>query len=214
MTVYRDSHSHGRRRISPSRAGRTDHARSTRREESTYASKSGSALGQAPCRDAGRFLTTVLRTDIVDSTGMATRLGDRRWREVLANHYEACRAHVDRGAGDLVNTTGDGIVATFDAPARAVRAAIAIQAAARASGIALRAGLHTGECERLDDGLAGVAVHIAARVCALRGADDVMTTGRVRVGVIGSMLAFEPRGDHELKGVPGSWPVFSASDPA
>jgi class 3 adenylate cyclase len=90
---------------------------------------------------------------------------------------------------------------------------VAIQASASAAGIAVRAGLHTGECERLDDGLTGVAVHIAARVGALGAADDVMTTGTVRDLVIGSMLAFEARGDHELKGVPGSWPVFSATDP-
>ena len=166
------------------------------------------------CRDAGRFLTTVLMTDIVDSTGTATRLGDRRWREVLARHYAACRAEIERGAGELVNTTGDGVVAIFDGPARAVRAAIAIQAIARASGIAVRAGLHAGECERLGDGLAGVAVHIAARVCALGGADDVMTTGTVRDLVVGSMLVFDPRGHHELKGVPGRVPVFSATDPA
>ena len=173
----------------------------------------GSAVGHAPCRDAGRFLTTVLITDIVDSTGLAMQLGDRRWREVLADHYTVCRAQVERHAGELVNTTGDGIVAIFDSPARAVRAAMAIQALGRASGIAVRAGLHTGECERLDDGLAGVAVHIAARVCALGCADEVMTTGTVRDLVTGSMLAFEPRGHHELRGVPGSWPVFSATDP-
>jgi class 3 adenylate cyclase len=172
----------------------------------------GSALGQAPSRD-GRFLTTVLMTDIVDSTGTATRLGDRRWREVLADHYATCRAQVERHGGELVNTTGDGIVAIYDSPARAVRAAIAIQAAARASGIEVRAGLHTGECERLGDGLVGVAVHIAARVCALGRADEVMTTGTVRDLVVGSMLDFQPRGHHELRGVPGSWPVFSASDP-
>jgi class 3 adenylate cyclase len=172
----------------------------------------GSALGQAPCRDAGRFLTTVLMTDIVDSTGTALRLGDRRWREVLADHYAACRSQVERGAGELVETTGDGVVAIFDSPARAVRAAMAIQASARASGIAVRAGLHTGECERLGDSLAGVAVHIAARICALGGADEVVTTGTVRDLAIGSMLAFRPLGDHELKGVPGHWPVFSASD--
>jgi class 3 adenylate cyclase len=173
----------------------------------------GSAMGQARRRDAGRFLTTVLVTDIVDSTATATRLGDTRWREVLADHYSACRAQVERNGGELVNTTGDGVVAIFDGPARAVRAAIAIEASARALGIAVRAGLHTGECERLGDGLAGVAVHIAARVCALAGADDVLTTGTVRDLVIGSMLAFEPRGHHDLKGVPGSWPVFSATDP-
>ena len=166
------------------------------------------------CRDAGRFLTTVLITDIVDSTATATRWGDRRWREVLAQHYAACRAEIERGGGELVNTTGDGVVAIFDGPARAVRAAIAIQARAKAAGIAVRAGLHAGECERLWDGLAGVAVHIAARVCALAGANDVITTGTVRDLAVGSMLAFAPRGDHELKGVPDRVPVFSATDPA
>jgi len=168
----------------------------------------------AVCRDAGRFLTTVLMTDIVDSTATATRLGDRRWRELLADHYTACRAQVGRSVGELVSTTGDGILAIFDGPARAVRAAIAIQAIARQSGIAVRAGLHTGECERLEDGLVGLTVHIAARVCALGGADDVMTTTTVRDLVSGSMLAFEARGHHDLKGVPGRWPVFSATEGA
>jgi class 3 adenylate cyclase len=164
------------------------------------------------CRDAGRFLTTVLMTDIVDSTATATQLGDRRWRDVLADHYSACRAQVSRSAGELVNTTGDGIVAIFDGPARAVRAAIAIQAIASESGIAVRAGVHTGECDRLEDGLVGVTVHIAARVCALGGADGVMTTTTVRDLVLGSMLAFEPRGHHDLKGVPGRWSVFRATE--
>jgi class 3 adenylate cyclase len=171
-----------------------------------------SALGQAQPHDAGRFLTTVLMTDIIDSTGTAMRLGDRRWGEVLTAHYAACRAEVERGGGELVETTGDGVVAIFDGPARAVRAAMAIQASARASGIAVRAGVHTGECERLGDSLAGVAVHIAARICALGSADAVLTTGTVRDLAIGSMLAFRQQGHHELKGVPGSWPVFSASD--
>jgi class 3 adenylate cyclase len=174
----------------------------------------GSALGQAPCRDDGRFLTTVLITDIVDSTGTATRLGDRRWGEMLAEHYAACRAQVARYGGEFVNTTGDGIVAIFDVPARAARAAIAIQAAARAAGVALRAGLHTGECERLGEGLVGVAIHIAARVCALGGAGDVLATGTVRDLTICSMLAFKVRGDHALKGVSGRWPVFCVTDPS
>lgn len=172
----------------------------------------GSALGNPPRGTTQRFLTTVLMTDIVDSTSTATRLGDRRWGELLADHFADCRAHVDRGAGEFVNTTGDGILAVFDSPGCAVRAAIAIQAAARESGIAVRAGVHTGECERLDDGLAGVAVHIAARICALGGSDEVMTTATVRDLAVGSMLAFEPRGRHELRGVPGEWALFRASD--
>jgi class 3 adenylate cyclase len=153
-------------------------------------------------------------TDIVDSTHTVARLGDRRWRELLAQHYADCRARVDDGGGELVNTTGDGILAIFDAPTRAVRAAIGIQAGARESGVAVRAGVHTGECERLADGLAGLAVHIAARICALGGAHDVMTTGTVRDLVSGSLLAFEPRGCHELRGAPGDWTIFRAIDSA
>lgn len=172
------------------------------------------SLDAAPRRDSHRFLTTVLMTDIVDSTLTVARLGDCRWRELLADHYADCRAQVDNGGGELVSTTGDGVIAIFDGPTRAILAAIAIQGAARASGIAVRAGVHTGECERMRDGLAGVAVHIAARICALGGADEVMTTGTVRDLVIGSMLAFEPRGRHELRGVPGDWTLFTATDPA
>jgi class 3 adenylate cyclase len=162
--------------------------------------------------EARRFLTTVLMTDIVDSTVVASRLGDRAWCDVLADHYAACRAEVSRHGGELVNTTGDGIVAIFDAPGCAVRAAMAMQAISLASGIALRAGLHSGECERLDGGVAGLAVHIAARVCALGSADTVMTTGTVRDLALGSRLAFEPVGEHGLKGVPGRWAVFSATE--
>jgi class 3 adenylate cyclase len=173
----------------------------------------GSALGETP-RPRGRFLTTVLVTDIVDSTATAVRVGDERWRDLLAEHYAVCRAQVTEHGGELVDTTGDGIVAIFDSPACAVRAASSIQAAARGAGLAVRAGVHTGECARLDDGVAGLAVHIAARVCALAGADEVATTGTVRDLAVGSLLAFEPHGEHELKGLPGSWPVFRASESA
>jgi class 3 adenylate cyclase len=168
------------------------------------------SLHQAPYRNADRFLTTVVMTDIVDSTDAVARLGDRRWRELLAEHYADCRTRVDNGGGELVNTTGDGILAIFDAPAQAVHAAMAIQVGARAWGIAVRAGVHTGECERLADGLAGLTVHIAARTCALAGAFDVLTTGTVRDLVTGSTLVFEPRGRHELRGVPGAWAIFKA----
>jgi class 3 adenylate cyclase len=168
----------------------------------------------APRHDAGRFLTTVLITDIVDSTPTAARLGDCRWRELLVEHYADCRALVARGRGDLVTTTGDGIVATFGSPACAVRAAIAIQAAARRLGVAVRAGVHTGECERQASDLAGLAVHITERVCALARADEVLTTATVRDLVVGSLLAFESRGSHQLRGVPHEWAVFSATDPS
>jgi class 3 adenylate cyclase len=171
-----------------------------------------SSLGRAARRHAGRFLTTVLITDIVDSTGTVARLGDRRWRELLADHYEDCRAHIEHAGGELAETTGDGIVAIFDGATRAVRAGMAIQAGGCARGIAVRVGVHTGECERMEEGLVGIAVHIAARICALGRADEVMTTGTVRDVSIGSMLAFEPRGRHELRGVPGDWTVFRATD--
>jgi class 3 adenylate cyclase len=163
-------------------------------------------------RHAGRFLTTVLITDIVDSTRTVARLGDRRWRELLADHYEDCRAQIERAGGELAETTGDGIVAIFDGATRAVRAGMAIQAGARERGIGVRVGVHTGECERMEEGLVGIAVHIAARICALGTADEVVTTGTVRDVAIGSTLAFEPRGRHELRGVPGDWTLFSATD--
>jgi class 3 adenylate cyclase len=170
------------------------------------------SLNHGSRRHASRFLTTVLMTDIVDSTNTVARLGDLRWRELLAEHYAECRARVATGGGELVNTTGDGILAIFDAPARAVFTGIAIQAGARALGMGLRAGVHTGECERLADGLVGLAVHVAARICALGGPHEVMATGTVRDLVTGSTLAFEPRGCHELKGVPGDWTIFKAID--
>jgi class 3 adenylate cyclase len=171
-----------------------------------------SSRGRAARRHAGRFLTTVLMTDIVDSTRIVARLGDQRWHKLLADHYEDCRAQIEHAGGQLAETTGDGIVAIFDGATRAVRAGMAIQAGARERGIAVRVGVHTGECERMEEGLVGIAVHIAARICALGKADEVTTTGTVRDVAIGSMLAFEPRGRHELRGVPGDWTVFSATD--
>jgi class 3 adenylate cyclase len=164
--------------------------------------------------EQGRFLTTVLMTDIVDSTGTVARLGDERWYWLLGEHYADCRARVDRAGGRLVHTTGDGVLAIFDAPGRAVRAAIAIQAVARASGLAVRAGVHMGECAWVADSLAGLAVHVAARICALAKADEVMASSTVREFATRSMLSFEPLGCHELKGVPGEWTVFKAAEAA
>jgi class 3 adenylate cyclase len=165
-------------------------------------------------RDRGRFLTTVLMTDIVDSTQTVARLGDESWRRLLAEHYADCRAQVERAGGRLVNTTGDGILAIFDAPGGAIRAAIAIQAVARVSGLAVRAGVHTGECAWLADSVAGLAVHVAARICTLGNADEVMASTTVRDFATESMLTFEPQGRHELKGVPGEWTVFRAGEAA
>jgi class 3 adenylate cyclase len=163
--------------------------------------------------DAGRFLTTVLMTDIVDSTRTVARLGDRRWSELLAGHYADCSDEAASAGGELVETTGDGVVATFDTPTRAMQAGFAIQAAARRRGIAVRGAVHTGECERMGAGVAGLALHIASRVCELAGANELITTGTVRELVVGSTVEFEARGVRTLRGVPGEWPVFRVSDP-
>jgi class 3 adenylate cyclase len=160
----------------------------------------------------GRFLTTVLMTDIVDSTCTVARLGDRAWGEFLAGHYDDCRAVVTYAGGELVDTTGDGIVAIFDGPTHAVGAAIAIQETAREHGVGVRAGVHCGECERIPQTVTGVAVHIAARVCALGAADEVLTTATVRDLAAGSTLAFEPCGVRTLRGVPGEWALFRAGE--
>ena len=188
-----------------------DHVRTLEPGGATSNGRSSSPR-RAARRHTGRFLTTVLMTDIVDSTRIVARLGDERWHTLLADHYEDCRAQIEHAGGELAETTGDGIVAIFDGATRAVRAGMAIQAGARERGIAVRVGVHTGECERMDEGLVGIAVHIAARICALGKADEVTTTGTVRDVAIGSMLAFEPRGRHELRGVPGDWTVFSATN--
>jgi class 3 adenylate cyclase/pimeloyl-ACP methyl ester carboxylesterase len=168
--------------------------------------------GENPRTDAHRFLTTVLVTDIVESTRGAARIGDNRWKHLLAAHLEVCREQVARHRGELVKTTGDGVLAIFDGPARAARCGLAIQAASRTLGVEVRAGVHTGECERLSNDLAGLAVHIATRTCAVAKADELVATATVRDLAIGSMLNFEPRGVHELKGVPGSWSLFAVAE--
>jgi class 3 adenylate cyclase/pimeloyl-ACP methyl ester carboxylesterase len=157
-----------------------------------------------------RVLKTVLFTDIVGSTELASRLGDRRWREVLDKHDHAIRVALDRYQGQEVNTTGDGFLACFDGPARAIRCAQAIAADAPRFGLEIRAGLHTGECELRGDDLAGIAVHIGARVAALAGAGDVLVTSTVRDLVAGSGVVFTERGRHSLKGVPGEWELLAA----
>jgi class 3 adenylate cyclase len=161
---------------------------------------------------AGRMLATILFTDIVDSTQTVVRLGDHRWRELLSDHYADCRAEVARGGGEVAATTGDGILALFGAPSTAFRVGMAIQAAGRRRGLRVRAGVHAGECERSADGVAGIAVHIAARICALAAAEEVLTTNTVRELLLGSDFAFEPRGVRELKGVPDQWTVFTVGD--
>ncbi len=156
-----------------------------------------------------RVLATVLFTDIVGSTEKAAALGDRRWRDLLDNHHATIRRNLTRFRGREIKTTGDGILATFDGPARGVRCACAIAEEIRPLGIEVRAGLHTGECEMMDDDVGGIAVHIGARVAALAGAGEVLVSSTVKDLVAGSGLRFGDRGSHSLKGVPGEWHIFA-----
>jgi class 3 adenylate cyclase len=161
----------------------------------------------APTTD--RVLATVLFTDIVGSTERAAELGDRRWRDTLDAHDRAVRRQLERFRGREVNTAGDGFLATFDGPGRAIECARAILDAVRALGIEVRAGLHIGEIEVRGDDVAGIAVHIGARVAALAGASEVLVSGAVPPLVAGSGIEFEDRGEHELKGVPGAWRLYA-----
>ncbi len=157
-----------------------------------------------------RALLTVLFTDIVDATARAASLGDSCWRDLLAQHDEQVRAQLARFGGREVKTVGDGFLATFDGPpSRALRCALAITRAARELGVEVRIGMHTGECELIGDDVGGMAVHIAARVSGLAGAGEVLVSGTVFGTVVGGPFSFEDRGLHELKGVPGRWPLFA-----
>jgi class 3 adenylate cyclase len=158
-----------------------------------------------------RVLATVLFTDIVDSTKTAAELGDSRWRGVLERHQGAVRRALERFGGREVKSTGDGFLATFDGPARAIRCARAILDDSEGDGVRVRAGLHTGECEVMGDDIGGMAVHIAARVSALAGPSEVLVSRTVRDLVAGSGLEFSDRGAHELKGVPDTWELYEAA---
>jgi class 3 adenylate cyclase len=164
-------------------------------------------------RSGGEFsraLLTVLFTDIVGATAHAARLGDGRWRDLLAHHDEQVRAQLARFDGREVKTVGDGFLATFDGPpSRALRCSLAITRAARELGVEVRIGIHTGECELIGDDVGGMAVHIASRVSGLAAAAEVLVSGTVFGTVVGGPFAFEERGFHELKGVPGRWPLFA-----
>jgi class 3 adenylate cyclase len=161
--------------------------------------------------ETDRILATVLFTDIVDSTGHAARLGDEGWRRLLARHDEAVRDEVERGRGRAVKSLGDGWLATFDGPARGIRAALAVRDRLRRLGLEVRAGLHTGECDVVGDDVGGMAVHIGARVGALAGPGEVLVSGTVRDLVVGSELHFADRGEHELRGVPGPWRLYAVA---
>ena len=165
--------------------------------------------GERHAPEPDRVLATVMFTDIVNSTETAGRLGDGRWRTLLADHDEIVRRELDRHRGREVKHTGDGFLASFDGPARGIRCAAAITDAVRRAGIEIRAGLHTGECEVRGDDLAGMAVHIGARVAAKAGPSEVLVSGTVRDLVVGSGLALEDRGTHALKGVDGEWRIFA-----
>jgi class 3 adenylate cyclase len=156
-----------------------------------------------------RVLTTVLFTDIVGSTGMATAVGDQRWKELLAAHDEAAKKEITRHHGTYIHTTGDGLLATFDGPARAVRCANALTEVMHALGIEIRCGVHTGEVEMRGDDVAGVAVHIGARVAALAAPSQVLVSSTVKDLTAGSGLAFVEAGEHELKGVPDRWHLYA-----
>jgi class 3 adenylate cyclase len=158
-----------------------------------------------------RFLTTVAFTDIVGSTEIASGVGDRRWRDLLEVHESVARREIEVARGRLVKLTGDGLVATFDGPARAIRCVESIAQLLSAVGLRIRAGLHTGEVELLGDDIGGIAVHIAARLAGLSGPGEVLVSSTVKDLVVGSEITFQDRGGHALKGVPDEWRVFAAA---
>jgi len=168
--------------------------------------------GERHAVEPDRVLATVLFTDIVGSTEHLTTMGDRRWRDLLDEHYWLARRELSRFRGREVKTTGDGILASFDGPARAVRCALAIRDAVQPLGIQIRAGVHTGEVEVMADDLGGIAVHVGARVAAQAGPSEVLASSTVRDLVAGSGLAFDDLGAHALKGVSGDWRLFRVRD--
>jgi class 3 adenylate cyclase len=157
-----------------------------------------------------RVLTTVLFTDVVGSTEQLSQLGDASWRDLVERHHDLVRRLLTRYRGTEIDTAGDGFFATFDGPARAIRCARAIQAQIVELGIGARAGVHTGECEIIDGKPGGLAVVVGARISAAAEAGEVLVSGTVRDLVAGSGMAFEDRGEHELKGVPGAWRLYAA----
>jgi len=167
--------------------------------------------GTMPQAEPDRVVLTVLFTDIVGSTARATELGDRRWRRLLEEHDSVVRSNLARFRGREIETTGDGFLATFDGPARAIRAATAMRDELAEEGLQIRVGLHTGEVELDGDHIRGIAVHIAARVLSLAGDGELLCSRTVRDLVAGSGFRFTPRGSHRLKGVPDEWELFAAS---
>ncbi len=168
-------------------------------------------VGSRGTHGVERSLATVLFTDIVGSTETAARLGDRRWRDLLERHDATVRQALAVHRGNEVKTTGDGFLATFDGPARAIRCATAIREELGTSGLEVRSGIHSGEVETIGADVGGMAVNIGARVGALAGDGEILVSSTVRELVVGSGIEFEPRGTHELKGAPGEWRLFAVA---
>lgn len=167
--------------------------------------------GSRPPLVADRILTTVLFSDIVDSTRLAAEMGDSRWAQLLGAHHDAVRRQLAAHEGVEIDTAGDGFLASFTGPARAIRCALGIREAVNALGIEIRIGLHTGEAERMGGKLGGIAVHIGARVAALAATDEVLVSSTVRDLVTGSGIQFADRGAQALKGVPGEWHLYAVT---
>ena len=167
--------------------------------------------GSRPVHDADRVLATVLFTDLVGSTERAAELGDRRWRELLEQHNSIVRGELSRFRGREVDTAGDGFLATFDGPARAIRCASAIRDAVRTLRLEIRAGLHTGECELVEGKVGGIAVHTGARVVGAAAPGEILVSATVRDLVAGAGIEFADRGTHELRGVPGEWRLYAVA---
>jgi len=161
--------------------------------------------------ESDRVLATILFADIVESTNLLVELGDRGWKDLLNQHYFLVREQLARHRGHEIDTAGDGVLAAFDGPGRAVRCGRAIVDSVRKLGIHVRAGVHTGECEVIGEKLGGIAVHIGARIGAIAAPDEVLVSRTVSDLVAGSGLRFEERGTHSLKGVPGSWQLLAAA---
>jgi class 3 adenylate cyclase len=167
--------------------------------------------GVRPEPEVDRVLATVMFADIVGSTARAAELGDRRWHKTLESYYSLAGQEIERFRGKQVKTLGDGILATFDGPARAVRCAQALTSQTKIIGLDVRSGLHTGEIELMGDDVGGIAVHIGSRVAGHAAAGEVVCTSTVKDLVVGSGIDFAERGSHELKGIPGEWRLFSVS---
>jgi len=165
--------------------------------------------GVRPAADPQRVLTTLLFTDMIGSTKMVADVGDREWRNLLDGHRMIAERALERYRGRLIKTMGDGLLATFDGPARAIRCAADMRDSVRELGLHIRAGVHTGEVELLGEDVGGIAVHIAARVSALAVSDEILVSRTVKDLVAGSGIEFEDRGAHVLKGVPDEWRLYA-----